>query len=221
MKKVILISVAFVFINFLTYAQESDTTRITLGKTKVLVISEENNDSKSKNTVGCETWKYRIGGFKLGVNGFLNSSNSLSVPAGYDFLETDVSKSYMVKFTLPELKVNLLKEHIYFHLASEIEFNSYEFRKNYWFVESSDITTEISAYQAFRPDSSIFDFDKNRLKTTYINVPLMFSFHTNKNHEKAFHLAFGGYAGIKVGSKMKYKYKDQGEGTKLKNKDDY
>ena len=221
MKKTILISIIFTISSWITYAQESDTTRITLGNKKILVISEENTELKLGDTTCCETWKYRMEGFKFGINGFLNSSNSLSVPEGYDFLETDVSKSYMVKFTLPELRVNLLKENIYFHLASEVEFNSYEFRKNYWLIESSDNTTEIGAYKALRPDSSVFEFDKNRLKTTFINIPLMFSFHTNKNHEKAFHLGIGGYAGVKVASKMKYKFKDQGDGTKLKIKDDY
>jgi hypothetical protein len=59
------------------------------------------------------------------------------------------------------------------------------------------------------------------LKSTFVNVPLLLEFNTNKNPEKSFHLAFGVIGGFKLGSRTRQILEQNGEEIKLINKDDY
>lgn len=204
--------------------ENGDTTKITIGKKKLLIIDDWDNtkvDLDLKDSTD-EPWYYGIDGMTLGVNGFLNSNNELKVPATHDFLELDMARSINFQITALDGNIDLYKKYITFHPGLGLEFNSYEFRKNYWINPSSDKNNEITAYEAIKDTiGNNINFSKNRLKDTYLNAPIMFAFHTNKDHKKAFHLGLGGYAGVRLASKMKYKYKLDGEGNKDKVKDDF
>jgi hypothetical protein len=53
------------------------------------------------------------------------------------------------------------------------------------------------------------------LKSTFVNVPLLLEFNTNKNPEKSFHLAFGVIGGFKLGSRTRQILEQNGEEIKL------
>ena len=203
------------------YKETYDTTVLSIGNKRVIIVEDYDKtrvDVKLKDTANKAAGRWSLSGMVLGVNGYANSSNTLNIPAGYEFLEADISRSVNFQINVWDPKINLYKNYITLHSTVGFDFNSYELRKNYFLNKSSDDGGEISAYRALNADSSAINFRKNRLKTTYLNVPLMVTFHTNKNHRKAFHLGVGGYAGVRLGSKMKYKYPD---GSKIKERNDY
>ena len=206
--------------------EHGDTTRISIGKKKILIIDgwdKTKVDLDLKDSI-FEPWTYGIDGVILGVNGFLNSSNQMDVPATHEFLETDIARSHNLQITFLDADIALLKGQdrkdqygndlngslISFHTGLGLEFNSYEFRKDYTINKSNNVDNEISAYQKYNSDSSIITYKKNRLKDTYLNVPLMLAFHSSKDHIRALHLGIGGYVGLRLASKMKYKSKDEG-----------
>jgi hypothetical protein len=49
-------------------------------------------------------------------------------------------------------------------------------------------------------------FKTNKLNTTFVNIPLLLAFNTNKNPKKAFHITAGVVAGYRIGTKYKQKY---------------
>ena len=203
--------------------EHGDTTRISIGKKKLLIIDDIDKtkvDLDLKDTTK-SNWKYGIDGMILGVNGYLNSSNQLQVPNSHDFLELDISRSVNFQINALDANIEIYKNYITFHPGLGLEFNSYEFRKNYWLEPSSNNNVEITAQPALNSDSTTLSFKKNRLKDTYLNAPIMFAFHTHKDHKKAFHLGLGGYIGVRLTSKMKYKYELNGNSNKDKVKNDF
>jgi len=61
----------------------------------------------------------------------------------------------------------------------------------------------------------------SKLATTYVEIPLEFTFRTNPNPKRAFKFTVGGKAGYLLDSKTKIKYKQSGESKMLKDKQQY
>ncbi len=59
------------------------------------------------------------------------------------------------------------------------------------------------------------------MKGTYINVPLLLEFNTNKKAKKSFHFAVGVIAGYRLSSRVKQIYELAGRTYKNKVSDDY
>ena len=203
--------------------EKGDTTRISVGKKKILIIDDWDKtkvDLDLKDSVQ-EPWYYGIDGIFYGINGFLNSNSQLNVPASHDFLETDVAKSASLQMYFFDPDIQLYERYITLHPSIGININEYEFRKNYWIDESNASNTEINGDLALNKDNQEIEFKKNRLTVDYVTAPLMIAFHTNKDHKKAFHFGLGGYGGIRIGSTMRYKYKEGRKNKRLKVKDDF
>jgi hypothetical protein len=67
----------------------------------------------------------------------------------------------------------------------------------------------------------VFSYKKNRLKSTFVNVPLLVEFNTNKNPDKAFHIAVGVIGGYKLGSRTRQILKNNGDEIRIIRKDNY
>jgi len=62
----------------------------------------------------------------------------------------------------------------------------------------------VVAFSQVEPD---LELDKNRLRTSYIIVPLMIDIKSNpSDYEKSFHIAAGGYIGARMGASFKQKF---------------
>ena len=95
-----------------------------------------------------------------------------------------------------------------------IEFN------NYFFDNNNNITKD-SIGNIVSQDYS-FDLDKSKLTTTYFIVPLLFEVQLLPvtNHKRIF-ISAGVIGGLKIGSRTKIVYKDDGNRKKDKNKGDF
>lgn len=63
--------------------------------------------------------------------------------------------------------------------------------------------------------------NKSKLATTYVEIPLEFTFRTNPNPKKAFKFTVGGKVGYLIDSKTKIKYEQSGETKMLKDKQQF
>jgi len=66
-----------------------------------------------------------------------------------------------------------------------------------------------------------FDVKKSKLALNYVDLPIEFRFHTNKNHDTGFRAAIGGKVGYLLNNHTKLVYKEDGEKFKVKNDQDY
>ena len=70
--------------------------------------------------------------------------------------------------------------------------------------------------------SEFGEIKKTKLSTTYFEVPLELRFHVDKdNFKKSVKIAIGGRVGVLMSSHTKVKYEVDGNGNKLKLKDNY
>ncbi|MBL4578331.1 MAG: PorT family protein [Flavobacteriales bacterium] len=195
-----------------------DTTIIKIGKHDILIIGNHDSDEWKEfdslcSKKGKEEFKIHWAGLDIGVNGYLASNNSLSVPQGYDFLELDYGRSFSFGFNFAEKNISLYKDHITIVTGLGLNFNSYSFKNNTTLLSNAD---SIWAYT-----DTLVNLQKNKLKTTVIELPLMLGFSTHKDPKKSFHLAAGIVLGYKLGAKTKQMYKIGKDKYKPKVKGDF
>ncbi|MBL7935230.1 MAG: outer membrane beta-barrel protein, partial [Bacteroidia bacterium] len=95
------------------------------------------------------------------------------------------------------------------------EWNQYEFSNK------TRLNPDSSYTHGVIDSTNTFSYQKNRLKSTFINVPVLLEFNTHKNPKKAFHIAFGVIGGYKLGSRTRQIVEQNGRTIKYVKKDDY
>lgn len=212
----------------LGFAQtEKDTTNIMLGDKQILVI-EPKTDKDSLNSVSVNsndsiydesTDKYTLthwDGIDLGVNMLLTKNGSMTMDSASQWLDLDYSRSFSWRFNIFEEKIRFYKDYVGLIVGAGLTYNSYGLKNNVRvFTEDSSAT-----YAVTIPDT-LMTFSKNKLRATYVNVPVMLEFNTSDDNDKSFHLAAGVIGGWKMGSISKQKWESNGEKHQYRNKADY
>ncbi len=190
---------------------DMDTTRIKFGKKKYIIIDEEGKeDKKSKRLRNLHHWK----GIDLGINGYAGADNNVSLPTKDDYMSVDYGvKSMVCNLNLFEKNMHIYKNYINLVTGLGFGFNSYQFK-------NKTTLNGDSSYTSFTNNPAI-SYDKNKLKMSYIQMPLMLEFNTSNSRHKTFHLAAGVLAGYKLTSKTKQIYTLNGGNYEVIKKDDY
>jgi hypothetical protein len=189
-----------------------DTTRFKLGKSDVIIISNDTIKSKEKrkNKSAKPIWQ----GVELGFNNYVNGSGNTDLAPAYDFLELNTGKSVSVALNLLQKNFQFGHSNFWFFTGLGITWNNYRFDNNV----------------ALNPDmliNSSFDttanrsFQKSKLVVSYITAPLMFEVFTSHKRKDAFHIGAGALVGYKIGSHTKMKYEQDGHTYKPKTFDDF
>lgn len=202
---------------------KSDTARFPLGEVEILVVSKPDttNDNSvdslsnvieepkgpSKNDL--THW----GGLDLGVNFLVNSDNKLKYPTNDEWIELDQSKSLSWRFNLFEQKIRIAKDYAGIITGVSLVYNSYSFDKNVALFGNSDST--------FAVLDTVAQYSKNKLRATYLQVPLLVEFNTSNDPDRTFHVAAGIIGGWKIGSQYKQRFESDGKEYKVKVSDDY
>jgi hypothetical protein len=152
-------------------------------------------------------------GLDIGVNGYMNSKQSIKTPEDFPFLELDYARSRSFSWNIAQHNFHLYKNYVNLVTGAGIEWNSYALKQNV------TLNTDANMISATNSD---FDFTKNKLKSTWVKAPLMLEFNTSKDEDRSFHIG----AGVEVGynifrNRLKQEYMFQGDEQKLKTKDDF
>jgi len=196
--------------------QNDDTTRMKMGKLEIILVENSNGDTTTYIIRdGDTTWVngekdakksyfdkaslQHYSGFQLFSNGYLTANNSADVRdvAGYMDLDYARSLGYAFNFGtfIPFTKAGLVG------LTTGIGFNTsrYVFRRNTVLMHNADSTWGVT--------DTTRNFDRNVLRTTYLQAPLMLQFNTNpRKADKSVHLAVGVIGGYRIGTRQKFKY---------------
>jgi len=180
-------------------SSDNDGITIDLDKYTIHIIQKDSSELDSADLVDEIEKHQHWSGVFLGVNGYSTPNNSLNMPTDYNFLELDYSKSIHFAINFMEQDIQIYKEYVKVVTGLGIDWNSYSFKKNIRLTPNSDTIAAVI--------DSIADFEKNKLKTTFITLPLMLAFNTSDDPEKAFHIAAGVVLGYNIGSKTDETYK--------------
>jgi len=183
-----------------------DTIKFNLGDYNVYMMKSavgvNGKEKPIRDTAkGHHDFKIYWAGLGLGINGYLNANNQTKVPAGYNFLDLDYNKSINVSLNFWEQKIPLWKRHINIVTGMGFDISNYRFTTN-----NSKLMTDTS-FIAATYDTAL-TYKKNKLVTTYLNVPLLLQFDTNPfgKHNKTVHFSAGVVGGMRIGSHTKQVY---------------
>ncbi len=194
-------------------SNKKDSTTINFRKKKFVIINKE-NDSDSNISLNREDKFHHWGGFAIGVNGFL-SNGSTNLPKSQNYMSLNYAKSLNFQLNPFEKDIHIYKDYINLVIGLGFEWNQYEFSNKTKLKADSSYTFGII------DTSNTYVYKKNRLKSTFVNVPILLEFNTNKNPHKAFHLAIGVIAGYKLGSRTRQILEKDGSDVRVIRKDDY
>lgn len=193
--------------------ENGDTTKIKLGK-RDLIIVEDNENTNLKVHKKKKSFRDNWSGFELGINGYLNPDNTLTMEGDAEYIDLRYEKSVAVNLNLFQQSFPIVSNRLGLVTGLGIGWNNYRFDNQTVIVYDKD---GLDFYE-----DTINNMQKNKLTLTYLNIPLMLEFQTggNKDIEK-FHIAGGMILGTRLRTHAKYVYNDDGEKRKEKDFEDF
>ncbi len=170
--------------------------------------AEKNKTSKSKEFNG--HWE----GFQLGLNNYVNSNYSMSLENNVTYMDLNTDRSWTYGLNLMQYDFGFGTNKIGMVTGLGFEWSNYNFDKDFSIRKDS-----IGVIQPFDL-SFLGSIQKNKLSTTYVNVPLLLEIQI-PGGKKSVYISGGLIGGIKLGSHTKVVYRENGDKKKLKDKDDY
>lgn len=196
------------------YGDKRDSTTINFKKKKFVIIDKDDDDKKHSFSIGDDDDFHHWGGFGMGVNGWL-SNGSFSMPKGQEYMALNYGKSLNFQLNPFEKDIHIYKNYVNLVVGLGFEWNQYEFsNKTRLNADSSYTSGTIDSTNAFH-------YQKNRFKSTFVNVPVLLEFNTNSDPDKAFHIAFGVIGGYKLGSRTRQILEQNANEIRLIRKDNY
>lgn len=203
-----------------TSGKGSDTTRFKIGTIEFIVIDNdttvidtdqlEDPDRDLHISIDPKELTY-WSGFGVGVNMFMNYEFKPTVNSPH--LQIDPANSFHYTLNLMEHRFRIADD--YFGLVTGIGFSNSRFGfqdDRMRLASNADSTYGVI-------DTTLANgFSKNQLRVSYFNIPLLLHFNTSKNKNKNLYLSLGVIGGVRIGSKMRYKYDVLGGETKDKTK---
>lgn len=197
-------------------AGPSDTTRFSVGKRNITVITRAaDDDIKRSVEIGdSKDQKYSLtwwNGIDIGVNGILNSDYGFDLDDEFDFLEPNYGASRYIGFNFAELKGRLIGDYVGITTGMTVQFYNFKYDgTNNLFMGDS----------LFAMPSGDRNVSKNKIRVTYFGVPVMLEFNTSTDPEKSFHVTAGVIGKVRIGNMYKQKYSEDGNRAKAKEKGD-
>jgi hypothetical protein len=211
--------------------ETNDTTKLSFGTTKIIIIDtdEESDDDtthhhKKEHIKTFNSWS----GFELGVNGLLTSDNSFSMPDELSYMELDHAKSLVWNLNFMDVSWEWIKNDV----GEEYRKSSFglitgmgiSFR-NYSFENNTVLSNSLVKDSTIGVIDTATSYSKNKLRTTYLRVPVMLEYYTQRKKgdkvKNGFHVAAGVVGGLRLGSTHKRIYKSGGSDIKNKVRDDF
>lgn len=200
------------------YAQEEsgDTTKISIGKHTVIIIGGDEEEEEiivdSDDSVDEYKSKAHWAGIDFGFNVLMkdNFDNSFD---NHPYWNNDPAKSQVWNLNLLEHKFNFGTPYVGLTTGLGFNFTSIGFKDNYLLNSTADTV--------FATIDTVTTYSKNKLKATYLTVPLLLEFNTSRNASNNFYLAAGVVGGVRIASKIKRKGEFDGKSFDQKEKGTY
>ena len=173
-------------------------------------VSEEKEKKSRKNFNG--HWK----GLEIGMNNYLTSDYSLTLPAEARFMELNTGKSWGLNLNFLQYDIGFGTDKVGLVTGMGFEFNNYRFDGDNSIIKDP-VTREIVSLEY---DAATY-IEKSKLATIYLTAPLLLEFQIPVSGHKRIHISGGVIGGLKIGSHTKVVYKEDGSKQKDKINDDF
>lgn len=208
--------------------KENDTLKIKWKGSRIWIFDDQpaakldssKNEPKKYSKKEFAHW----GGLDFGVSMLTTVDNQLKLSRESDtmqmnnFLDLNYGKSLYFSLNLFEKNFRVYKNYVNIVTGLGFEWNNYNFKNKITLDPNADYISASNTTLA--PDS--IKFSKNKLKVSYVKVPLLLELNTNsENPDKSFHIAGGIEVGYKLGSKTKQVYEIDGYEFKVKQRAEY
>ncbi len=176
---------------------DGDTTTFNWKSSKIIVVKgpedEKSENSDDDDEASFKHWR----GFSVGVNGYLNPAGSINLPAKNSYMDLNYARSWNLQLNIIERQFNIVKNNMKLVTGFGFDFHLYELSRN----------TNLNADSTFTfgsiDTSNAFSYNKNKLRCTYLQVPLLLEFNTSNDPNKTFHIAFGVIGQYLINSRTK------------------
>ena len=189
-------------------SEDEDTIRIMIGGSDTEIIINDNGNPQIKRTKKKRS-KFRgnWAGVEFGVNGYLNSSQSLDMPVGYEFMELKYEKSTNFNLNFFQQSFGIFGNKFGIVTGLGLRWNNYRFDNNIV------LNADSSSFYGYHDQDKEKSYEKSKLTAWYLTLPILFEFQTNRWHNaSSFHLSAGVIGGIRMGSHSKQVYTVNGSG---------
>lgn len=238
--------IALLFLGFVSYSQEEteeiptvsteaseeeeseiDTMKMKFGNMEVLIVStpgegdeEEDTDmtdGESEPEEEPEPKKSRKSeahwaGIDFGFSLLMDENRENSFE-NYPYWKNDAAKSQVWNLNFLEHKFNFGQPYVGLTTGLGLSFTSVAFNNNFLIQANQD-----SVYAVM---DTVNTYSKNKLKASYLTVPLLLEFNTSADEDKSFYLAAGVVGGVRMTSKTKRQGEFDGKEFKEKVKGPY
>jgi len=154
-------------------------------------------------------------GVELFENGFLTPDNDISLPAQYDYL----SPNYGIRNL--GWNLNLFEKDFRFGKGHTQIVTGLGFSWNYYALKNKTTLNADSSFTTTLPYNTTAEYHKNKLRESFVTVPLLLEINTSKRDSRNFHIAAGVIGGLKLGSSTKQIFTVNNHTFETIRKDDY
>ncbi len=178
---------------------------IIIGTNGIRIKRRDNDDNNDKYTFRKRT-RHQIP-IDFGLNNYFQDGNFGETPTGTPHELRSWGSRYFAFGSMFKTQIGGKKSPLLIQYGLEVSWNNFMFSGDNYALETSN-GVSFPEYEN--------NLDKSKLTAAYINLPLMVHLDFAENNKRSLKLAFGGYAGYRVGSYTKIVYQENGDRQKDK-----
>ncbi len=180
-----------------TGKSDGDTTFFNWKSRKILVIGGSDDKDRDKDSEDSEDDFKHWRGFSMGVNGFMNQGGGITIPDKYQYMDLDYRRSLNFQFNIIERQINIVDNKFKIVTGFGFDYHLYELANKTILNPDSSFTWGVI------DSTDVYSYKRNKLRCTYLQVPLLLEFNTSNNPEETFHIAFGVIGQFLIASRTK------------------
>lgn len=183
---------------------EADTTRMNVGSREIIIITKDGEegsdfdlefDEDDEKPTRSRKSEAHWAGLDFGVTMLMNENFEYNNFNNNPYWNNDAARSQVWNLNIAEHKFNFGTPYVGLTTGLGFSFTSVALRDNYLVQSNADTTFAIS--------DTVSTYSKNKMKSTYLTVPLMLEFNTSANEDRSFYLAAGVVGGVRLTSRLK------------------
>ncbi len=194
----------------------NETIDVTIeGEAKEMEVREVVKEARKTRESGRGKFNGHFEGFELGINTFMTSKGSFNLEGEAKSLALNIPSSRVWNVNLLQTNLPLIRQQFGIVTGMGFEFNNYHFEENIRLAKKDGKTV-------IQHHSDDIELSRNKLTATYLKVPFMLEFQTNKGPvRQRFHIAGGVNLGLRLGTSARVKYSDGGATIRERTRDRY
>lgn len=192
-----------------------DTTFLNWKSKKILIIDASDDDVYYKDANKSEGSFKHWRGFSMAVNGYMNAEGGTTLNRQERFMDLNYRRSLNFQFNIIERQINIVKDNVKLVTGFGFDYHLYELANN------TRLNADTSYTWGSIDTTGMYAYKRNKLRCTYLQVPLLLEFNTSNDPEKAFHIAFGVIGQFLISSRTKQVLMEGDNKNTLVRKDSY